>query len=196
MSSKVEFYIKAASSAREVSVQAQSVKQTPCQRIPAQFFTRHMESSTVHTKGIGETLTARPACVDTNQMFLSMRQGYSAGDFQNSEKTCVSWVPLSSHSPCATAIGLPDSLHTSILGTHLCRTDPPSHSRSKQLALTAYQYCCGRDVKDSTAVKELFYQFLSQLNSLFPNRMHATLQQQHTPSMPNIDNLTSNAAET
>lgn len=127
-----------------------------------------MESSTIHTKGIGETPTARPACVDTNQMFLSMTQGYSAGDFQstkevkeNSEKTCVSRVPLSSHSPCATAISLPDSLCTSILGTHLCRTDPPSHSRSKELVLTAYQYCCGKDVKDSTAVKELFYQFLS-----------------------------------
>lgn len=70
----------------------------------------------------------------TNQTFQSMRQGYSAGDRQSTEEvkkkhkttfpptTCVSWVPLSSHSPCASAIGLPDSLHTSISGTSGCRT--------------------------------------------------------------------------
>lgn len=191
MSSKVEFYIKAANSASEVSVQAHSVKQTPRQRIPAQFFTRYREGSTVHTKCIRETPTARPACVDTNQMFLSMRKGQSAGDCQSTEEmekkknekttfpptTYVFWVPLSSHSHCASAIALPDSLYTStfrhIRVWNMCRTNPPSHSRSKQLVLTAHQYCCSRDAKDSTAVKELFYQFLSQLNSLFLNSMHA-----------------------
>lgn len=61
--------------------------------------------------------------------------------------------------------GLPDSLPRSILGTHPgvehVQNRPTSHSRSKQLVLTAHQYCCSRDVKDSSAIKELFYQFLS-----------------------------------
>lgn len=52
---------------------------------PAQFFTRHMEGSLL-LPGITETPTARPACVDTNPVFLSLRQGYSTGDCQSSKE--------------------------------------------------------------------------------------------------------------
>lgn len=52
---------------------------------PAQFFTRHMEGSLL-LPGITETPTARSAWVDTNPVFLSLRQGYSTGDCQSSNE--------------------------------------------------------------------------------------------------------------
>lgn len=99
-----------------------------------------MEGSFLHTNGITETPTARPACADTNPVFLSIRQGYSAGDCQSrkelgreSEKThfppnqrapgfpslTQSYAGRESQttgSSRACAIGLPDLLSAGITG--------------------------------------------------------------------------------
>lgn len=146
------------------------------------FFTRHVEGRAVHTKGIRETPTARPACRDTNQTFLSrvtVQEAAKAqkGGRKKSEKTCVSWVPLSSHSPCATAIGLPDSAQEHFRHTSGCRT----RAEQTHPAIQEANGWCSQHInivvvemlRIQQPSKNYFISFLASLTVFFLNSMSA-----------------------